>query len=431
MPHGFVHLLLKVLRMLGNRVVGEVRVLVFQPARVVVGEGESQVAVLVEPYCKRVPLRDDDPLPHIELFLLDNLRVLDVLLRDPSGLDAAADAYFEDSLEPCSQLDAPAAAFPGRLQHPNVLHAVQAELWEHRSEFRNDLAGGDEESLVFCTSRRARRAISCPRRSSLALHSAVPAFLIVARLRAERFIGNVLFAFVLRLDGSSSARSRLPDVPFPRLQGPTRVLQRAQCKGAPLLVAYERRWGVIQSVVDAAASPLADRQCDGHRRAPETGLGAAFGGAAALGDEAPQHASACGQFEIEHERVDLRGGGQVVAPWQHVVHVVGPGRAIAVQVVAQADLRADFAVAPEEIDDLPVVEFGHLSEVFLQHRVLQIPQRAAHVAILDPAALGKRLFYAREGARNGEDQRVLRVAVALLPLLQSTSKPRSFHSEAV
>ena len=44
---------------------------------------ESDVTLLIAPYCEGVPVGNEDPLPDIKLALFHYKRVLDALLNDP------------------------------------------------------------------------------------------------------------------------------------------------------------------------------------------------------------------------------------------------------------------------------------------------------------------------------------------------------------
>jgi hypothetical protein len=44
---------------------------------------KPNVTLLIDPYCKRVPVSDKDPLPDVKLLPADEQRVLNVLLDDP------------------------------------------------------------------------------------------------------------------------------------------------------------------------------------------------------------------------------------------------------------------------------------------------------------------------------------------------------------
>ena len=50
---------------------------------VIVLWGESDVALFIDPYGERVPIRDKYPLPDVELLAMNEQRVLYVLLDNP------------------------------------------------------------------------------------------------------------------------------------------------------------------------------------------------------------------------------------------------------------------------------------------------------------------------------------------------------------
>mmetsp|Transcript_3768 Transcript_3768/g.7721 ORF Transcript_3768/g.7721 Transcript_3768/m.7721 type:complete len:313 (+) Transcript_3768:708-1646(+) len=312
--------------MLGDGVVCEVREAVFQLLRVVVFEGEAQVAILVKPDREGIPPRDEHPLPNVELLPLNDHGVLDVLLGNPPGLGTAAHANLQDLLQAGGELNASATALARGLQHPNVLEAIDVELRQQLPRRLQDLFRGHVEGLICVTTTSAA--------SSLVSSVVGLRCIVVAGLRRRGFVASI----ALHLRGLLRLRCRrrlgLQGAPSPRLELLARLLQGPALDRLPLAVAYRRLWRLVEGVVHLCAPPLAHCQCRGHRSPRECLCCAGLGTLAAVGHKAAQQASARRGLKVLNEVVHLYRTGQVEASREEAVNVHSVEGATIMQAVA-------------------------------------------------------------------------------------------------
>ena len=101
---------------------------------VVVHHGKSDVALCVDPHCKRVPVSYEDPLPNVEFSFVNDQRVFDVLLDDPITPSALTN-IFQDLIKFAHHNDtAPSRSGP-RLDNPEVLVTPDVKLSVFMFEF--------------------------------------------------------------------------------------------------------------------------------------------------------------------------------------------------------------------------------------------------------------------------------------------------------
>lgn len=127
-PHISIDVMRDPLRvcMLTNTAIGEVCVPIVDVLVAEVSSRESNVGLLVQPDCERVPVCHKDPLPDVELSFHHNHRVFNILLNDV--LAYVLPAYLHDLIEVLLQANSTTARASCRLHDPDVTFAVHVKL---------------------------------------------------------------------------------------------------------------------------------------------------------------------------------------------------------------------------------------------------------------------------------------------------------------
>mmetsp|Transcript_64109 Transcript_64109/g.184234 ORF Transcript_64109/g.184234 Transcript_64109/m.184234 type:complete len:295 (-) Transcript_64109:1675-2559(-) len=122
-----VALVLKALHVMDDGIVRQVLVLAaVGQTLVILLPGEAEIRVSPDVDSEGVPIRDQDPLPDVELVAIHEHRPFDVLLADP--LEPVALGGLENLVELAHDLDATTSRLPRWLHYPCIAGAVDVVL---------------------------------------------------------------------------------------------------------------------------------------------------------------------------------------------------------------------------------------------------------------------------------------------------------------